>query len=40
MFRSDGRYFAVAEKNKGKEYISIYDTIDWALAKVFYMLKY
>ena len=33
-FRSDGRYFAIAEKEKGKEYVSIYDTIDWTVTKV------
>ena len=35
QFRSDGRYFAIAEKKKGKEFVCIYDTLDWVLLKVF-----
>lgn len=33
-FRSDGKYFALAERFEGKDYISIYDCEDWSMVKV------
>lgn len=32
-FRSDGKYFALAERTDSKEFVSIYDTSDWTLLK-------
>ncbi|KAI8907719.1 hypothetical protein DFJ77DRAFT_475069 [Powellomyces hirtus] len=34
-FRKDGRYFALAERNDCKDYISVYDCEDWSLLKRF-----
>ncbi|KAJ3057487.1 WD repeat-containing protein wrap73 [Rhizophlyctis rosea] len=34
-FRSDGRYFALAERRECKDYISVYDCEDWILLKRF-----
>ncbi|RUP51921.1 hypothetical protein BC936DRAFT_144410 [Jimgerdemannia flammicorona] len=34
-FRSDNRYFALAERRESKDYIGIYDCHDWSLVKQF-----
>ncbi|KAI9094894.1 hypothetical protein DFS34DRAFT_627591 [Phlyctochytrium arcticum] len=34
-FRSDGRYFALAERTESKDFVSIYDCEDWTLLKRF-----
>lgn len=34
QFRADGSYFALAERIDLKDYISIFDTLDWTLVKV------
>ncbi len=35
-FRSDGKYFAIAERKDCKDSISIYDCEDWSMVKNFY----
>ncbi|KAJ3005261.1 WD repeat-containing protein wrap73 [Thoreauomyces humboldtii] len=34
-FRADGRYFALAERNDCKDFVSVYDVEDWSLLKRF-----
>lgn len=34
-FRSDGKYFCLAERMESKEYLSIFECSDWTLSKRF-----